>query len=137
VKLATGLHLVPRSKNAWIYTSTPQYVFMACCLVKHRDNFTLPLYVKTQVRTLDLPNAHALQQCSYNQCLRPTNSVAAPVKRKDKGKGKVALCLTKHHAITTYWGSGDIAPHTLLYKYVLEQTSTMMHITSIPKPTSW
>jgi len=25
-------------KNAWIYTSTPQYVFMQC-LVKHRDNF--------------------------------------------------------------------------------------------------
>jgi hypothetical protein len=31
-------------KNAWSYTSTPQNVFMAWCLVKHRDNFTfLPL----------------------------------------------------------------------------------------------
>jgi len=27
-------------KNAWSYTSTPQYTFMAWCLVKHRDNFT-------------------------------------------------------------------------------------------------
>jgi hypothetical protein len=27
-------------KNAWSYTSTPQYVFMAWCLVNHRDNFT-------------------------------------------------------------------------------------------------
>jgi hypothetical protein len=27
-------------KNAWSYTSTPQYVFMAWCLVKHRDIFT-------------------------------------------------------------------------------------------------
>jgi hypothetical protein len=26
-------------KNAWSYTSTPLYVFMAWCLVKHRDNF--------------------------------------------------------------------------------------------------
>jgi hypothetical protein len=26
-------------KNAWKYTSTPQYVFMAWCFVKHRDNF--------------------------------------------------------------------------------------------------
>jgi hypothetical protein len=26
-------------KNAWSYTSTPQYVFMAWCLVKHRDAF--------------------------------------------------------------------------------------------------
>jgi hypothetical protein len=27
-------------KNAWSYNSTPQYVFMAWCLVKHRDKFT-------------------------------------------------------------------------------------------------
>jgi hypothetical protein len=27
-------------KNAWSYTSTPQYVFMAWCFVKQRDNFT-------------------------------------------------------------------------------------------------
>jgi hypothetical protein len=36
-------HLPPSSaevKNAWRYTSTPQYV-MVWCLVKHRDNFTL------------------------------------------------------------------------------------------------
>jgi hypothetical protein len=29
-------------KNVWSYTSSPQYVFMAWCLVKHRDKFTLP-----------------------------------------------------------------------------------------------
>jgi hypothetical protein len=36
-------HLPPSSaevKNAWSYTSTPQYVFMEWCLVKHGDNFT-------------------------------------------------------------------------------------------------
>jgi hypothetical protein len=27
-------------KNEWSYTSTSQYVSMALCLVKHRDNFT-------------------------------------------------------------------------------------------------
>jgi hypothetical protein len=27
-------------KNVWSYTSTPQFVFMAWCLVKHQDNFT-------------------------------------------------------------------------------------------------
>jgi hypothetical protein len=27
-------------KNAWNYISTPQYVLMVLCLVKHRDNFT-------------------------------------------------------------------------------------------------
>jgi hypothetical protein len=30
-------------KNAWSYTSTPQYVFMSWYLVEHRYNFTLPL----------------------------------------------------------------------------------------------
>jgi len=29
--------------NAWGYTSTPQYVFMVWCLVKHKDNFTFTL----------------------------------------------------------------------------------------------
>jgi hypothetical protein len=36
-------HLRPSSvevKNAWSYTSTPQYAFMVWCLVKQRDTFT-------------------------------------------------------------------------------------------------
>jgi hypothetical protein len=40
VKLTTPLNFVPRSKNACC-ASTPQYAFMARCLVKHRDNFTI------------------------------------------------------------------------------------------------
>jgi hypothetical protein len=28
-------------KNAWDYTSTPQYLFMAWCLDKRKENFTL------------------------------------------------------------------------------------------------
>jgi hypothetical protein len=31
-------------ENVWSYTSVPQYVFMAWCLVKHGDNFTFYLY---------------------------------------------------------------------------------------------
>jgi hypothetical protein len=38
---------LPRSsaevKNAWSYTFSPRYVFMAWCLVKYRDNFTFVL----------------------------------------------------------------------------------------------
>jgi hypothetical protein len=34
-------------KNAWSYTSTPRYAFMAWCLINHRGNFTfLPLLVQ-------------------------------------------------------------------------------------------
>jgi len=32
---------------------------------------------------------------------------------KGKIKVKLSLCLTKHHAIKTYWGSGGIAPRIL------------------------
>jgi len=30
-------------KNMWSYKSTPKFIFMAWCLVKHRDNFTFTL----------------------------------------------------------------------------------------------
>jgi hypothetical protein len=32
-------------KNAWSYTSNPQYAFMAWCLVKHRHNFTFTFII--------------------------------------------------------------------------------------------
>jgi hypothetical protein len=31
--------------NAWSYTSTPPYVFMTWCLVKHKNNFMFHLYL--------------------------------------------------------------------------------------------
>jgi hypothetical protein len=31
----------------------------------------------------------------------------------DHKKVKLSLCLTKHYAMKTYWGSGSIAPHIL------------------------
>jgi hypothetical protein len=38
-------------KNAWSYTSTPQYVFMAWCLVKHRD-FTFYILLNKHGRSV-------------------------------------------------------------------------------------
>jgi hypothetical protein len=32
-------------KNAWSYTSIPQYVFMEWCLVKHRDNLKISSFL--------------------------------------------------------------------------------------------
>jgi hypothetical protein len=43
VKLITHLHLVPRSRMHGAIPPLPQYVFMAWCLVKHRDIFLLHL----------------------------------------------------------------------------------------------
>jgi hypothetical protein len=48
-------HLPPSSaevKNAWSCTSIPQYVFMAWCLVKHRDNFTFYLYLTVPIQNV-------------------------------------------------------------------------------------
>jgi hypothetical protein len=42
-------------KNSWSYTTTPQYVFMAWFLVKHRDNFTFTSY-KTAGNTCTFEN---------------------------------------------------------------------------------
>jgi hypothetical protein len=53
----THLLLVPKSKNAWSYTFTPLLVFMACCLVKHKDNFTFTFTRKCESIWLDWSTA--------------------------------------------------------------------------------
>jgi hypothetical protein len=55
-------------KNAWSYTSTPQYAFMEWCLVKHRD-FTFLPFTHTNISRL----IHMLRQLlrvSENRVLR-------------------------------------------------------------------
>jgi hypothetical protein len=32
--------------NVWSYTSTPSYIFITWCLIKHRGNFTIPYHIK-------------------------------------------------------------------------------------------
>jgi hypothetical protein len=49
VRLTTHLHLVSRSSE-WSYTSTPQYVSMVWCLVKHRKNFTFTSWGQPNAR---------------------------------------------------------------------------------------
>jgi hypothetical protein len=47
----------------------------------------------------------------------------------DKGKKvkvKLSLCLTKYHAMKTYWGSGDIAPRILWPRHEME-VSAQLH----------
>jgi hypothetical protein len=49
VKMTSHLNVLPRSKNACSYTSTPQYVSMAWCLVKHRENFTFHAFCSVSI----------------------------------------------------------------------------------------
>jgi hypothetical protein len=59
-------------KNGWSYTSTPQYVFMAWCLVKHRDSFTHDLFLYVGVfrsfRTGRLESELQMIQLSATRC---------------------------------------------------------------------
>jgi hypothetical protein len=64
MKPTTHLHLFPRPKNAWSYTATPQDVFMAWWLVKHRDNFTLPYsvyFITKKCKVVSVPEHHIMQ----------------------------------------------------------------------------
>jgi hypothetical protein len=59
-------------KNASSYISTPQYIFMASCLVKHRDNITFTFYPSDDLHTSqNEENVRQVQQaeCS-NYCQR-------------------------------------------------------------------
>jgi hypothetical protein len=49
-------------KNAWIYTSTPQYDFMAWYLVKHSDNFTFT-FNKIWMGKKHLIDEHCMSLC--------------------------------------------------------------------------
>jgi hypothetical protein len=73
-------HSLPSStevKNVCNYASTPQYIIMAWCLVKHRDNFTFYLYLQTYL-TYEV-------KFSFH-----------------KVKVKSFLCLTTYHTRKTY-----------------------------------
>jgi hypothetical protein len=55
-------------KNEWSYTSTPQYVFTAWCLVKHWDNFIFYLYLETFTQHIFLSGEYfvkSTQKCNY------------------------------------------------------------------------
>jgi hypothetical protein len=41
------------------------------------------------------------------------SALSQPMELNVKGKVVPVLFLTEHHAMKTYWGSGNIAPHIL------------------------
>jgi hypothetical protein len=71
-------------KNAWSYTSTPQYVFMAWCLVKQRDNFTFYLYLRSRSPKIISPLPHACYDYrpsilpSFHHCIETGSRYSEP-----------------------------------------------------------
>jgi hypothetical protein len=56
-------------KNAWSYTSAPQYVFMAWCLVKHRDNFTFTFnFIISTATNIMYKGIYIYQTCQSGHC---------------------------------------------------------------------
>jgi hypothetical protein len=53
-------------KNVWTYTSTPQYVFLAWCLVKYRDNFTFYLYPSSRPLPPKCTASPRFESCTVN-----------------------------------------------------------------------
>jgi hypothetical protein len=113
VKLTTHLHLVPRSKHAWSYTSTPQYSFVAWCSVKkHRDTFTFYLSMCTPInvtRTRLYISVRAVfsnlgdrQRCCGN---------TTHVRNSNHTRGRKMMKKEKTNKSCEYWGEGMMTCH--------------------------
>jgi hypothetical protein len=64
-------------KTAWSYTSTPQYVFMAWCLVKHRDKFTSSFFFYYELLGKNVTtNGHGPRQETLHEELRKTTIIS-------------------------------------------------------------
>jgi hypothetical protein len=72
-------------KNEWSYTSITQYVFMAWCLVKHRD--TLLYWCETW--SLTFREEHRLR-VSENRVLR---KIFGPKREKDEYRGENCIMM--------------------------------------------
>jgi hypothetical protein len=108
VKLTTHLHLVPMSRIRGAIPPLPQYVFTACCLVKHGDNFTLPLQLESiHRRSLKWSSSNHFSDLSgifrslYCLGYRLTSGVRFPA-----GSGSFFLVTTFRPALRT----GDFYP---------------------------
>jgi hypothetical protein len=83
------------AKNAWRYMSTPLYIFMVWCLVKHTDNFTFTHWIGC-VGSRASPDAVAKKEkknliCHYQE-LNPSHPAQSSVRKED-----FVIPPTRHH----------------------------------------
>jgi hypothetical protein len=71
VKRTTHLHQMPRSRMMELYL-TPPYVFMAQCLIKHRDNSTF-LFLRPTMKILERSLCWRLHICTSLNRKHPYN----------------------------------------------------------------
>jgi hypothetical protein len=78
----------------------PQYVFMARCLVKHKNNF-----IFTNIERLNHSIDLGMKQVDGHAISELPVLYTSLIRIKF-----YPVLLTEHHAIKAYWGSEDIAP---------------------------
>jgi hypothetical protein len=72
-------------------------------------NFRVHFSVSKALQPLEnLSSSHCIVSLRFMDELYGFCSAVSKV--KVKGKVKLSLCLSKHHAMKAYWGSGGIAP---------------------------
>jgi hypothetical protein len=102
-------------KNAYSYTSTPPYDFMTWCLVKHRDNFTLPLTVRISWR-LTVTRLYKNHIWTHNVTYELITT-GCMVKRQSKNKP----------VVSEFWASRQI--YTEVYN-VFYKKNTVLYYTA-------
>jgi hypothetical protein len=100
VKLTTHLHLVPSSRMREAIPPLPQYVFMAWCLVKHRDNFTFTLPHHEGV----------LREWRYSS----THSLTSALDGGEWSASRPGRFTPRERASVTHWIGDWVAPRTVL-----------------------
>jgi hypothetical protein len=90
----------------WSYTTTLSYVFMAWCLVKHRDNFETKARRTSVLSHTQLPQRKAARNMNISNSainrVRPHSCTALSFSLQ--GKVKLSVCLTKYHAMKMHVG---------------------------------
>jgi hypothetical protein len=59
--------------KAWSYTSTPQYVFVVWCLVKHRNKFTVTYLIPAYIQLTE--RGHLRNTPLEQLCTKPIDAV--------------------------------------------------------------
>jgi len=68
---------------------------------------------RTNVKYAKDPWLMALTQCAAGSCLTKTYEKLECLDSNNTLHTKLSLCLTNHHAMKMYWGSGGVAPRIL------------------------
>jgi hypothetical protein len=123
MKLTTHLHLVPRSKNAWSHTSTPQYAFMAWFLVKIQGQIYLYLLHKHSISfPLKMVGDTKLSSSNVNSTYSNVLVICVSLKERESCSFYCKRRIQKFSDCRT-----ALCHWVQLYRYFVSQSSEFCH----------